>query len=448
MPRPALEFSKSLEEFADTISVEDLVAKLRSVDRGDVAVLGVWSESPFDGGQIIDAHHSGVEVLVNSPDTACQDVLRAMNIYSLYKRTLVVYSMYSQGRTVNVVRLLADAAKGMNLDVDVCLLEGGLHKFVNTVCRGFSNVVDVPGLLQQTRSEAWAQTPNHGFVSAMEQHQRESLSTPEGRARPTLSFEEDEPVNSIGAADLIGMLQNKDMRGRVSILGVWSDREFSGGQIANAQHKRVGALLHDDGHTALCMDVIDTIMQHGILDTRMRTLVVYSMYSHGRTFHAAQALATCAAQIGAKLEIVLLEGGSQKFVNTVCSGLGKVVDVPGLLEKTRAASWQSTPKHGFVCAEEVTGLEVLREYSIAQSTSTKVFKALHLCDMAGSGFIQCNILEAIFQQLGVGSSDFGLAMKGFAESHPAAVDRKQSDCSGNNVKYVEFVAWILHGHHS
>ena len=47
MKKPALEFDDSLEEFAETISARDLVAKLRSKDRGGVQVIDPsWCPHP------------------------------------------------------------------------------------------------------------------------------------------------------------------------------------------------------------------------------------------------------------------------------------------------------------------------------------------------------------------------------------------------------------------
>merc|ERR1712176_877393 len=88
---------------------------------------------------------------------------------------LIVYSMYSLGRTAPVAKALIVMALESGVKLDAFLLDGGLHKFVNVVCRGKAHVSDMPGLLEDTNPKNWQMTPNEGFVNALEVQALDSL---------------------------------------------------------------------------------------------------------------------------------------------------------------------------------------------------------------------------------------------------------------------------------
>mmetsp|Transcript_28576 Transcript_28576/g.45887 ORF Transcript_28576/g.45887 Transcript_28576/m.45887 type:complete len:189 (-) Transcript_28576:179-745(-) len=150
---------------ASSISVEDLVESLRAGGAG-IAVLDVRTDREFASGHIAGARHETSEALL---DDASREARTKELIEGLAKEgvdRLVVHCMYSTNRGPAVVNSLTAVAADLGVKMEVSLLCGGFHKYMNTVWDGEISGCDVPGLLANVKPKAWRRTQSHGFVEA------------------------------------------------------------------------------------------------------------------------------------------------------------------------------------------------------------------------------------------------------------------------------------------
>jgi len=166
---PDLDAALDLSEEVKTISARELAAKLQEEGEGRLSALGVWADHPFQGCHIVGAQNAIVERLLDEQTGRehCKEVLSKV-ANGKDSPTLIVYSMYSQGRTLAVVKAIQASASESGIKVDIFLLDGGLHAFVNALCRGQSQISDKPGLLEGTIPENWRMTNCNGFVNTVE----------------------------------------------------------------------------------------------------------------------------------------------------------------------------------------------------------------------------------------------------------------------------------------
>jgi len=147
------------------IEAAELIKKLRSADAG-MRVLDVRTEQEFAGGHIAGATHLPSEALLDGPggEERDQDFIRSVAGDGV--KTLIVHCMYSQCRGPAVVQRLAVAAADAKVPVEIALLCGGFHKFVNTVHDEEGGTGDVPGLLEGFQPKFWRRTKSHGLVES------------------------------------------------------------------------------------------------------------------------------------------------------------------------------------------------------------------------------------------------------------------------------------------
>merc|ERR1719253_1867955 len=87
--------------------------------------------------------------------------------------------MYSHSGSPLVANLLAVTAKTEGKQVDVVVLDGGFHKFLNTVSGSDdAAIANVPGLVEGVVARSWKRTKTRGLVDAREVEQMEQLSPP------------------------------------------------------------------------------------------------------------------------------------------------------------------------------------------------------------------------------------------------------------------------------
>jgi len=149
---------------ASTIGVEDLVAALK--DGQAIKVLDVRTDTEFASGHIAGAIHQTSEALLDdaSGEVTTKDLIERLAKESVEK--LVVHCMYSTNRGPAVVNSLTAATAELGVKLEVALLVGGFHKFMNTVWEGEGTGGDVPGLLEGMKSNHWRRTKSHGLVAA------------------------------------------------------------------------------------------------------------------------------------------------------------------------------------------------------------------------------------------------------------------------------------------
>lgn len=156
MPRPAPLCGDEHPE-AQFITCEDLVAALTSRD-GSTAVLDVRTDREFESGRIVGAVHAPSDSLLDG-DTGKEFRTRLLQDFEAKGvQKLVVTCMYSQSNGPAVVQSMSSID---GVPIQLVILEGGFHKFINTVCDEANNH---NGLLEGFQPHAFRRTKSHGLV--------------------------------------------------------------------------------------------------------------------------------------------------------------------------------------------------------------------------------------------------------------------------------------------
>jgi Cdc25 family phosphatase len=150
-------------------SVLELANALQPNPRPDVGVLDVRTDSEYAGGRIQGAMHVPSETFTENPNTGenyAKEILFSFAGRGI--KVLVVHCMYSQCRGPLVANMLASLLKAVGLadKMEVCILDGGFHKFLNAVRTKNDTVADVPGLIQGLDARKWRKTAEQGLVEA------------------------------------------------------------------------------------------------------------------------------------------------------------------------------------------------------------------------------------------------------------------------------------------
>eukprot|EP00931_Biecheleriopsis_adriatica_P012208 TRINITY_DN113333_c0_g1_i1.p1 TRINITY_DN113333_c0_g1~~TRINITY_DN113333_c0_g1_i1.p1 ORF type:complete len:196 (+),score=46.86 TRINITY_DN113333_c0_g1_i1:68-655(+) len=149
---------------ASIIQVNELVSALQS-GGGGTRVLDVRTDEEFASGHVKGALHETSEALLD--DSMREDRTKEL-IQSLSKEgvdRLVVHCMYSTNRGPAVVHSLTSAAAELGAKLEVCLLYGGFHKFINTVWQE-GDGTEVPEMIEGLKAKHWRRTHSHGLVVA------------------------------------------------------------------------------------------------------------------------------------------------------------------------------------------------------------------------------------------------------------------------------------------
>jgi len=196
------------------------------------------------------------------------------------------------------------------------------------------------------------------------------LSAKRGSCPPPLEHaaEEHPEVHRMLVTELIAAVNGG--RSDVAILDVRTDSEYAGGHIKGAKHVPGERFLDNkDTGEALAEEIIC-----GFAASGAKTIVVLCMYSQCRGPLVADTLAAHLAhsKVDAKsMEILLLEGGFHKFLNTVRGKDGDAISDAncGLIENVKARSWVRTSTRGFVCSDQHSSLEMLTAQATADVKS-------------------------------------------------------------------------------
>lgn len=191
----------ALEEWdkVKTISAEELATRLQGGDARILAFLGVWVEQPFQGAHPPNAQHLTLDTSLydeGNKDHLKQQIKKVFSGLSKETSTLIVYSMYSTDRTSTVVKDITAAAAESGLKINTLLLDGGLHAFVNLVCRGQSRISDKPGLIEGSYPENWRMTTCNGFVNTVEVEALEMLRVEEDPGEQRFAVKPKEEVDT------------------------------------------------------------------------------------------------------------------------------------------------------------------------------------------------------------------------------------------------------------
>lgn len=130
------------------------------------SVLDVRTEIEFQLGHIAGADNIPTEALLDGEEgeRIAKEFLCGLREKGVC--VLVLYCMYSQCRGPAIVAMLNSVSFHEGLGIEIALLAGGFHKFLNMVADPQGEGGDVPGLLQDFQKEAWRRTESHGFVEA------------------------------------------------------------------------------------------------------------------------------------------------------------------------------------------------------------------------------------------------------------------------------------------
>eukprot|EP00929_Paragymnodinium_shiwhaense_P005477 TRINITY_DN107528_c0_g1_i1.p1 TRINITY_DN107528_c0_g1~~TRINITY_DN107528_c0_g1_i1.p1 ORF type:complete len:183 (-),score=60.10 TRINITY_DN107528_c0_g1_i1:86-634(-) len=159
-----------------TCSVEELIAALSEQSK-TTAVLDVRSGDELVKGKIPTARHVPSEALLDGEAGTKQAHTLIADFAKENVEKLIVHCMYSMGRGPAVVQLLAACGKEDGAPLEILLLEGGFHKYLNQVytMNGGGTVGDVPALLEKVDANAWRLTATHGLVESAAVEAMETL---------------------------------------------------------------------------------------------------------------------------------------------------------------------------------------------------------------------------------------------------------------------------------
>mmetsp|Transcript_40767 Transcript_40767/g.118097 ORF Transcript_40767/g.118097 Transcript_40767/m.118097 type:complete len:186 (-) Transcript_40767:64-621(-) len=167
-PRPmSLEETGSAHVHA--ISVEEAVPLVQRAANGEpkVQIIDVRSDEEFASGHITGARHVPFSDLLESAAAEARAAELLASLEAGGAETVLVHCMYSQSRGPTVARSLASLAEDKGLRLEVALLEGGFHSFVNHVHSGGDvAAISAGDLVSNFNPERWRVTPDRGLVEA------------------------------------------------------------------------------------------------------------------------------------------------------------------------------------------------------------------------------------------------------------------------------------------
>lgn len=164
--------------------------------------------------------------------------------------------------------------------------------------------------------------------------------------RPAQLCEDSAETQSITSEELVEALTKKDVK--IAVLDVRTDQEFNRGHIVGASHTPSDTLLDGDLGKELCTKLLKEFEGKGV-----EKLVIHCMYSQS---HGPAVLQSMSNIDGITLQLIILEGGFHKFMNTITDETG---NHNGLLEGFQPHAWRRTKSHGLVDEDAVQGLEAL-----------------------------------------------------------------------------------------
>lgn len=183
-PRPAPIVDATDEHpQVQNMPVPDLVAALTGCSK--VAVLDVRTTEEFAGGHIIGARHEPSERFLGDRNAGEALGKEIVSIFAASDvKTIVVYCQYSNCSGPLIANILASVTKAERSPLEVALLDGGFHKFLNSV-RGKEGdaIGNVPGLIEGVKAKKWRRTSTRGLVDADAVDELEQLGfidTPKG----------------------------------------------------------------------------------------------------------------------------------------------------------------------------------------------------------------------------------------------------------------------------
>lgn len=161
-------------------TVVELASALQQ-GRKDLGVLDVRTDSEVAGGRIKGSRHVPSENFTENPNIGeglAKEILAEFARKGI--KTLVVHCMYSQCRGPLVANMLASLlkAEGHSDTMEICILDGGFHKFLNAVRTKNDTVGDIPGLVEGLKAQKWRKTATQGLVEADAVQTVEELLSP------------------------------------------------------------------------------------------------------------------------------------------------------------------------------------------------------------------------------------------------------------------------------
>jgi len=162
-----------------TITVEELTAALQD-EKSTTKILDVRTDLEFAAGRVAGARHEFCDELLDGEagEAKAREVLGALAAEGAQK--VVILCMYSSGRGPAVAQSLASVSAENGLGLEVALLEGGFHKFINSAIKPDAAVGDVPGMIEGVHPPFWRRTNTHGLVEAAAVTSLETLGAPAG----------------------------------------------------------------------------------------------------------------------------------------------------------------------------------------------------------------------------------------------------------------------------
>mmetsp|Transcript_57059 Transcript_57059/g.121249 ORF Transcript_57059/g.121249 Transcript_57059/m.121249 type:complete len:186 (-) Transcript_57059:360-917(-) len=156
-----------LEEAGDAIfkevSVDEAASKILD---GKLQVVDVRDDGEYSSGHIKGSKHVPWEDLVEG-EKADANVSKLLDqLKADGTDHVLIVCMYSSGRGPTVAQRLTSFAEAHNMALDVCILDGGFHGFVNKARGGGTDSKVACDLLEGYKPEHWCETPNRGLVTA------------------------------------------------------------------------------------------------------------------------------------------------------------------------------------------------------------------------------------------------------------------------------------------
>mmetsp|Transcript_93092 Transcript_93092/g.260330 ORF Transcript_93092/g.260330 Transcript_93092/m.260330 type:complete len:187 (-) Transcript_93092:85-645(-) len=170
MPARPDTLQETSDAHVNVLSVEDAIALLQRATAGEtkVEIVDVRSDDEFAGGYIAGAQHVPFADILESSAAEAKAAELLETLSATGADAILVHCMYSQGRGPAVARSLATLveAKGLQLEVDI--IDGGFHSFLNKV-HGDGEPAPLPAgglgdLVSGFKPDRWRRTPTCGLV--------------------------------------------------------------------------------------------------------------------------------------------------------------------------------------------------------------------------------------------------------------------------------------------
>jgi len=133
-----------------------------------VAVLDVRTDREFNSGRVAGARHvphDGMLDNLNIKEGMAKEIISGY--CSCGVKQIVVVCMYSQCSSPLIANTLAAVAKTSRQPVEILVLDGGFHSFLNKIHKMYGDAMNnVPGLIEGVQRNMWRRTSTRGFVEA------------------------------------------------------------------------------------------------------------------------------------------------------------------------------------------------------------------------------------------------------------------------------------------